>query len=144
VPLYFGWILNELTSPKASFQTAIQTGFSFLWAAAQWASHFLPGRSLSKLMKTGFNSDLAVNILVTSAVFIIGALALYAGLRKKFPRYCTFLGHSRFSNYFMIAIFPIQSNHFTWSWDRVIAIVIFAWPVWLVVHFGLMPWRKKC
>ena len=36
VPLYFALLLSELTSPKASFRTAIQTGFSFLWAAAQW------------------------------------------------------------------------------------------------------------
>ena len=35
VPLYFGLLLNELTSSKASFRTAIQTGFSFLWASAQ-------------------------------------------------------------------------------------------------------------
>lgn len=32
VPLYFGLLLNELTSAKANFRTAIQTGFSFLWA----------------------------------------------------------------------------------------------------------------
>ena len=35
VPLYFGLLLNELTSSKADFRTAIQTGFSFLWAGAQ-------------------------------------------------------------------------------------------------------------
>src|SRR4051812_19442681 len=36
VPLYFGWLLNEMTSSKASFRTAVQTGFTFVWAAAQW------------------------------------------------------------------------------------------------------------
>lgn len=36
VPLYFGLLLNEMTSAKANFQTAVQTGFSFLWAGAQW------------------------------------------------------------------------------------------------------------
>ena len=30
VPLYFALLLNELTSTKANFRTAIQTGFSFL------------------------------------------------------------------------------------------------------------------
>ena len=30
VPLYFGLLLNELTSDKATFRTAHQTGFSFL------------------------------------------------------------------------------------------------------------------
>ena len=32
VPLYFALLLSELTSVKKSFRTAIQTGFSFLWA----------------------------------------------------------------------------------------------------------------
>ena len=32
VPLYFALLLSELTSAKKSFRTAIQTGFSFLWA----------------------------------------------------------------------------------------------------------------
>ena len=36
VPLYFALLLCELTSVKKSFRTAIQTGFSFLWAEAQW------------------------------------------------------------------------------------------------------------
>lgn len=36
VTLDFGWLLNELTSNRASYRTAIQTGFSFLWAGAHW------------------------------------------------------------------------------------------------------------
>src|ERR1035441_10790480 len=36
VPLYFALLLSELTSAKKNFNTAIQTGFSFLWAGAQW------------------------------------------------------------------------------------------------------------
>src|SRR6188508_1593524 len=41
VPLYFGLLLNEMTSTKASYRTAIQTGFSFLWAGAQWLYPYL-------------------------------------------------------------------------------------------------------
>ena len=36
IPLYFGLIVNEITSAKANFKTAVQTGFSFLWAGTQW------------------------------------------------------------------------------------------------------------
>jgi len=79
---------------------------------------------------------------VTFLVLILGALALYSGIRHKFPRYCSFLGYTRFSNYFMITIFPIQTHYLQWSWDRLIVIVIFALPVWLLLHFGLMPLRK--
>jgi hypothetical protein len=53
-----------------------------------------------------------------------------------------FLGHSRFSAYFMIAIFPIQTGHLEWTWERVWAIALFAVPLWLLLHFGLMPLRK--
>jgi len=66
-----------------------------------------------------------------------------SGLRRKYPRYCAFLGHTRFSNYFMIAIFPMQARYLDWSWERVIAILLFALPVWLLAHFGLMPLRKS-
>jgi hypothetical protein len=47
VPLYFALFLSELTSTKANFRTAIQTGFSFLWAAAQWLYFFAKSRQLT-------------------------------------------------------------------------------------------------
>jgi hypothetical protein len=141
IPLYFGWLLNEITSGKASFRTAIQTGFGFIWAAAHWMFQYLYNRPFWS-PKVSLNALFAVNVMVTIIVFAIGLLALISGLRRKFPRYCEFLGHSRFSNYFMIAIFPIQSQALDWSWQRVIAIVLFAVPIWLIVHFALLPWRK--
>jgi hypothetical protein len=74
-------------------------------------------------------------------------VALISGLRRKYPKYCAFLGHTRFSNYFMITIFPIQAHNppwtLPWTWERLIAIALFAVPVWLVLHFGLMPIRKR-
>jgi hypothetical protein len=85
---------------------------------------------------------LPVNLFVTFLVLALGALALFSGLRRKFPKYCDFLGYTRFSNYFMIAIFPIQTHYLPWNWDRLLVIVIFAVPIWLVLHFGLMPLRK--
>jgi hypothetical protein len=42
----------------------------------------------------------------------------------------------------MIAIFPMQSDVLPWTWDRLLAVVIFAVPIWLVLHFGLMPLRR--
>jgi hypothetical protein len=140
-PLYFGWVFNELTSAKRSFRTAIQTGFSFLWAGAHWAwQHFQTHPPEHRLVST--SSLLAVNAAVTVLVLVIGLLALLSGLRKKYPRYGSFLGHTRFSNYFMIAIFPIQSRYLEWSWERLLAILVFALPIWLLFHFGLAPLRK--
>jgi hypothetical protein len=43
----------------------------------------------------------------------------------------------------MIMIYPMQARYLRWNWDYLIAIVVFALPVWLVLHFGLMPLRRK-
>jgi hypothetical protein len=135
VPLYFAWFLNELSSGKANFRTAIQTGFTLMWASAQWLYH--PGTAGSELA-----SLRAVNGAVTLVVMGLGLLALVSGLRRKFPRYCSFLGHTRFSGYFMIMMFPIQAGLLSWSWDRLAAIFLFAIPIWGLVFIAFLPLRK--
>ena len=145
VPLYFALLLNEMTSAKANFRTAIQTGFSFLWAGAQWLYPYFRSQGATG-PHVEWNAMTPVNLSVTILVLVFGALALFSGLRRKYPAYCSFLGYTRFSNYFMIAIYPIQANNppwtLPWTWDRLIAIGLFAVPVWLILHFGLMPLRK--
>ena len=142
VPLYFALLLNEMTSTKANFRTAIQTGFSFLWAGAQWLYPYFKPQAPGG-PRVEWNAMLPVNLLVTFLVLGFGALALISGIRRRFPRYCAFLGHTRFSNYFMITIFPIQARYLEWTWERLIAIALFAVPAWLVLHFGLMPVRNR-
>ncbi len=146
VPLYFALLLNEMTSAKASYRSAIQTGFSFLWAGAQWVYPYLNlnahGEAALEL-----RAMRPINLFVTGLVILLGAVALFSGLRRRYPKYCAFLGHTRFSNYFMITIFaiqtPISAYHLDWTWDRLIAIALFAVPVWLALHFGLMPIRNR-
>ena len=142
VPLYFALLLSELTSSKKNFSTAIQTGFSFLWAAAQWLylSQHVGTSTASKVTLHGLQP---INLVVTGLVVVLGAVALYSGLSRHYPRYASFLGHTRFSNYFMITIYPIQAHALEWTWKRLAAIAIFAVPVWLVLHFGLMPFRGR-
>src|SRR5256885_1852827 len=95
VPLYFALLLNELTSGKASFRAAVQTGFSFIWAGAQWLyPYFQPHGHHGPAIE--WNAMLPVNLFVTILVLILGGLALFSGLQKKYPRYCGFLGHTRF------------------------------------------------
>lgn len=139
VPLYFGLLLSELTSNKASFRTAIQTGFSFLWAGAQWLWPYF-----AQQRQVVLNWNLPVNLLVTFLVIATGVVALISGIRGKFPKHLRFIGHTRFANYFMITIFPIQAHApgIDWTWDRLVAIALFAVPIWLILHFGLMPVRK--
>ena len=141
VPLYFGLLLNELTSGKANYRTAVQTGFSFLWAGTQWIYPYFekPG----SVPRIELGAMFPVNVMVTALVILFGAAALVSGLRKKYPKGCAFLGHSRFSNYFMIMIFPIQAQFLAWTWERLLALVLFAAPVWVVLHFGLRPLRNR-
>jgi len=142
VPLYFGLLLNEMTSAKASFRTAVQTGFSFLWAGAQWLYPYFKAHAMGG-PRLELGAMLPVNLLVTFLVLALGLVALISGLRRKYPKHCAFLGYTRFANYFMIAIFPIQARYLKWTWEYLIAIALFAVPVWLVLHFGLMPIRNR-
>jgi hypothetical protein len=141
VPLYFALLLNETTSAKANYRTAIQTGFSFLWAGAQWLYFYLKARDPDS-PRLELETMPPVNLLVTFLVLGLGALALFSGLRRRYPKYGSFLGHTRFSNYFMITIFPIQAHYLVWTWERLAAIALFAVPFWLLLNFGLMPVRN--
>lgn len=142
VPLYVALLLSELTSSKANYRTAIQTGFSFIWAAAQWLyPYFQPAAPGLRRLASPAHS--AVSLFVTALVLVIGVVALFSGLRRRFPKRGRFLGHTRFGNYFMIAIYPIQAHCLQWSWTRFMAITVFAVPAWLALHFGLMPFRNK-
>ena len=141
VPLYFALLLNELTSTKANFRTAIQTGFSFVWATAQWVYPFFKSQEAAG-PHPQWNALLSINIIVSLIVLGLGVLALVSGFRRRYPKYFSFLGHTRFSNYFMITIFPIQAHYLVWTWMRLGAIALFAVPVWLLLNFGLMPLRK--
>ena len=142
VPLYLSWAANELTSAKVSFGTAIQTGLALLWSGAHWAwqaFHEHPGKVIHLLDATG---AAAVNAAVTLGVLILGGTALWSGLRRRYPKGMSFLRHTRFSAYFMIAIFPLQAGYLAWNWEYVEVIILFAIPIWLVLHFALMPLRR--
>ncbi|HXS68412.1 MAG TPA: hypothetical protein VN761_06180 [Candidatus Polarisedimenticolia bacterium] len=142
VPLYFALFLSEMTSTKANFRTAIQTGFSFIWASLQWLyPYFRPHATGVSRLELG--AMLPVNLFVTFAVLALGIVAFLSGVRRKYPKYFSFLGYTRFANYFMITIFPMQARVLNWEWDYVIAIILFAIPVWLVLNFGLMPIRGR-
>ena len=148
IPLYFSWAFSELTGARANFNTAIQTGFNLVWAGAHWTWQYM--RNPASGGRLDLSALFAVNVLVTLVTMLIGLLALYSGVRKRFPKYTSFVGHSRFSSYLTITVFPIQSNYLKWSWDRLIAIVIFAIPVWIVlsltaraIRFGTSSGKRK-
>lgn len=139
VPLYFSWLVAELSGSKASFKTAIQTGFNLLWAGAQWIWQYSEGPGSGG--RLDLSALFAVNVLVTAITILLGAVAMFSGIRRRFPKYCSFLGHSRFSSYLTITVFPIQANFLKWSWDRLVAILLFAIPTWL--GLGLMQYALR-
>src|SRR5437879_5704175 len=76
VPLYFALLLNETTSSvKPSFHTAIQTGFSFLWAATQWIYPYFRSHGPNG-PRVEWNAMTPVNLLVTALVLVFGIIAL--------------------------------------------------------------------
>src|SRR5687767_6538761 len=91
VPLYFAWMLNEMTSSRASYRTALQTGFSLVWAGAHWTYlYFNRGRNAPELT---LNALLAVNVIVTVITLAFGLVAFISGLCRRYPPYGSFLGH---------------------------------------------------
>lgn len=143
VPLYVVLLTNELTSSKKSFRTAFQSGLSFLWAGAQWLYLYRKAIVTAAANKLPPKGPQTINLVVTGLVLVLGVLALYIGLRRRYPKYTSFLGHTRFSGFFMISIYPMQAHALEWTWERLIAIVISAVPAWALLHFGLMPYRGK-
>src|SRR6267378_4949179 len=95
VPLYFALLLNELTSGKANLRTAIQTGFSFVWASAQWLYPYFAETANGPRIQLG--AMLPVNLCVTFVVLVFGVVALWSGIRKRYPKHCAFLGYTRFA-----------------------------------------------
>ena len=140
VPLYFGLIVNEITSAKANFKTAVQTGFSFLWAGTQWLYPYFKGANSPR---EALGHMMAINLLVTGVVLVLGMIALISGIRRRYPEKCQFLGHSRFSNYFMITIYPMQAQVLDWTWERLIVLTLFAFPTWLVLQLIFEPFRGR-
>lgn len=133
VPLYVAWLSNEGTPAKRSFRTAAQTGFSFIWSAAQW---------FWRNSQMPVNPQTVMNLWVTLAVGALGVMALWSGLRRRYPKGFKFLGHARFGNYVMIAIYPAMSGWLGWTVERAAAVVVFAPLTWVLVHLALTPLRR--
>jgi len=68
---------------------------------AHWTWQYL--RNPASGGRLDLSALFAVNVLVTLVTMVIGLLALYSGIRRRFPRYASFVGHSRFSSYLTIA-----------------------------------------
>ncbi len=133
LPLYVTLALGELYKSKVSFGHAVSNGFVMLWAGLNW------GARLSGIGWTGYvtefsKAQMSVAWLVTAATVALGVFTIVLGFRKKDRGLCEVLGHTRFSCYFLILFYPMQARLLRWDNTNVIAVLLFALPVWFVVY----------
>jgi len=132
VPLYVSLLLGELYKSKVSFGHAVGNGFVMLWTGLNWTMH------LSNLGFFAYLGDIrsrtAIAWLVAVCAVGLGIFTIVLGLRKKDRTLCQILGHTRFSNYFLITLYPMQVGLIRWNWPSLSAVLVFALPAWLFVY----------
>ncbi|MGO9608183.1 MAG: hypothetical protein ACLPT4_00950 [Verrucomicrobiia bacterium] len=132
VPLYVSLLIGELYKSKVSFGHAVGNGFVMLWAGVNWALH------LSNLGFFAYLGDVksrtAIAWLVAACAVGLGIFTIVLGLRKKDRTLCQVLGHTRFSGYFLITLYPMQVGLVRWNWLSLSAVLIFALPAWLFLY----------
>jgi hypothetical protein len=127
LPIYTTLILGELYKSKVSFGHTVGNGFMLLWAGLNWA------RRLTNVSVLAFQ---ALPWIMTAITIGLGVFAIVLGFRKKDKALCEILGHTRFSCYFIITLYPMQARirGVTWSWDNLVAILMFAVPCWFLIY----------
>jgi hypothetical protein len=132
MPLYVSLLLGELYKSKVSFGHAVGNGFVMLWAGVNWGLH------LSNLGFFAYWGDIkertALAWIVAAAAVGLGVFTIVLGLRKKDRTLCQVLGHTRFSCYFLITLYPMQVGLIRWNWPSLAAVLIFALPAWLFIY----------
>ena len=131
-PLYISLFLGELYKSKINFSHAVGNGFVMLWAGLNWAMH------LSNLGMFSYMGDVkdstAIAWIVTAACIGVGIFTIVLGFRKKDRTLCEILGHTRFSGYFLILLYPMQVGLVRWNWPSLAAVLIFALPAWFLIY----------
>ena len=91
VPLYFGWLLNELTERKATAKTALQTGGALLWSGAHWLYLSLYSRPFWTVKVNLLNNLFAVSVMVIPPTWLnpsCGAVKVIDGVvNPPIPRF---------------------------------------------------------
>ena len=134
VPLYVSLILGELYKSKISFGHAVGNGFVMLWAGLNWAMHL---SNLGLFSYMGDTKDrTAIAWIVAACAVGLGIFTVVLGFRKKDRTLCEILGHTRFSGYFLILLYPMQVGLVKWNWPSLAAILIFAIPGWFLIYLA--------
>lgn len=133
LPLYVTLVLGELYKSKVSFGHAVGNGFVMLWAGLNWGAH-LSGIGWMGYVTQFSKDQMGVAWVVTAAAVALGVFTIVLGFRKKDKTLCEVLGHTRFSCYFLILLYPMQARLLRWDNTNLIAVLLFALPVWFVIY----------
>jgi hypothetical protein len=131
IPLYVSLILGELYISKVTFGHAVRNGFVILWAAMSWAVHLAHASKFSYIFSS---STKIIAWIVTACCLAIGVFTVVLGVRKKDRELAAVLGHTRFSGYFLIMIYPMQAGLIRWDWQYVSAVLVLALPAWFLIY----------
>ena len=133
LPVYTTLILGELYKSKVSFGHAVGNGFVMLWAGLSWARHLSMQGWGSYFPQSG-KERMALAWIVTVCCIGVAIFSIIVGLRKKDKAMAEVLGHTRFSCYFIILFYPMQSGRVAWSWTNLVVLLIFALPAWFLIY----------
>jgi hypothetical protein len=132
VPLYVSLLLGELYKSKVGFSHAVGNGFVMLWAGLNWAAHLA---NLGYFAYLGAVKERTVAAwIVALCAIALGIFTIVLGIRKKDKGLCEVLGHTRFTGYFLILLYPMQTGLVRWNFTSLAAVLIFALPCWFLIY----------
>ncbi len=140
VPLYVALLLDEIVERRVSFGQAIANGFVMLWAGVNWTMHLANVGMFSYLGSS--KQRMVVAWTVTACALAIGVFTILLGIRRKDKTLAYVLGHARFSGYFLIMLYPMQTGMIAWNWPSLIAVLLFALPCWLLLYLSGLSLRR--
>ncbi len=155
IPMYMSLVMCELYEPKPSPKNAVQGGANLLWAGIDWGRvslmpllilvlnrwYAVPEaerwRHLPQCLEPLMHSPNPLIATTTFATILLGIASIVHGVgKKKKGKISKYFRYGRFSCYFCILLYPLQTQVIAWSehgWKAVFAIVLFALPVWLLL-----------
>jgi hypothetical protein len=131
IPLYVSMILGEVYIQKVSYANAVRNGFLMLWAGLNWAANLANSSAFAYVFSP---STKIIAWIVTGTCLSIAIFTIVLGLRKKDKELAGILGHTRFSGYFLIMLYPMQAGLVRWTWPHLATILVFALPAWFVIY----------
>ena len=129
LPVYASLVLGEVYEGKMNYGRAVINGAVMLLAGLDWAWHLSRANSWAYMF-----AEMSLPWIVTAICIGLGSFTVVLGLRRRDKALAGALGHSRFSCYFIILLYPMQARLVPWTSDALVALLVFAVPCWIVIY----------